>query len=107
MDEKNNNHRLQTLNLYDSDAELAKIASALSVKTRRDIIRLINRAPCSINQIAWKLNIPVSTASFHVKALIDAGLVIAPSISQKRGNEKAVTLGNYLFTLSLAAPPTE
>ncbi len=104
---ENGNHRLQTLNLYDRDEELSKIAAALSVKTRRDIIRLINQSPMSINQIAWKLNIPLSTASFHIKTLEHAGLVCCTTVAQKRGNEKNVSLGNYFYALSLGAPQTE
>lgn len=101
MANNSGNSRLQTLDLYDRDDELAKIAAMLSVKTRRDIIRLINESPYSINQIAWRLNLPLSTASFHVKALENAGLVQCRTVAQKRGNEKIVTLGNYLFMLSL------
>ena len=93
------NLRIKALNLYDNEEEISKIASALSVKTRRDIIKLINTSGLTISEIAWKLNIPISTASFHVKTLIDAGLLIYSNASKKVGNEKKVFLGNYLFTL--------
>lgn len=96
--------RLHKLNLYDRDAELARVASALSVKTRRDIIRIVNEGPCSVNHIAWKLNIPVSTASFHIKALVDANLLMYSENVRKRGNEKTVSLGEYLFVVDLGAP---
>ena len=95
--------RVQTLNLYDNEELIAKIASALSVKTRRDIIKLVNISPYSINDIAWKLSIPVSTASFHVKNLVDAGILMYSSNTQRRGNEKIVTLGNYVLTMFLGA----
>lgn len=98
--------RLQTLSLYDDEELIAKIASALSVKTRREILKLINRAPCSINDISWKLGIPVSTASFHVKALVDAGLLIYSVNTKKRGNEKLVALGNYVIALFLGQRPS-
>ena len=93
--------RIQTLNLYDNEELIAKVASALSVKTRRDIIKLINISPHSINDIAWKLSIPVSTASFHVKNLVEAGILMYSYNTQRRGNEKIVTLGNYIITLFL------
>ncbi len=99
--------RFRKLNLYDKEDELQKVTAALSVKTRRDIIRIVNDGSCSINHIAWKLNIPVSTASFHVKTLVEAGLLIYSSNVKKRGNEKTVSLGNYFFALSLAAPAAE
>ena len=72
---KKENKRIQALNLYDKESELVKIVSALSVKTRRDIIKIINEGPLSINEIAWKLNVPVSTASFHTKVLLKTGLL--------------------------------
>lgn len=95
--------RIQTLNLYDNEETIAKIASALSVKTRRDIIKLVNISPCSINDIAWKLSVPVSTASFHVKNLVDAGILMYSFSTQRRGNEKIVTLGNYVISMFLGA----
>ena len=102
-----NNSRVQIFNLYDNEEQIAKVASALSVKTRRDILRLINLSPYSINDIAWKLSIPTSTASIHVKCLVDAGLLIYSSNTQKRGNEKLVTLGNYALSLFLGRPAIE
>lgn len=93
--------RLRDLSLFEDEEAIAKIASALSVKTRREILKLINRAPCSINDIAWKLNVPVSTASFHVKALVEAGLLIYSTNTKKRGNEKLVALGSYILSFFL------
>ena len=94
--------RIQTLSLYEDEELIAKIASALSVKTRREILKLLNRAPCSINDISWKLGIPVSTASFHVKALVEARLLIYSVNTKKRGNEKLVSLGSYVIALFLS-----
>ncbi|MBQ8406639.1 MAG: ArsR family transcriptional regulator [Clostridia bacterium] len=74
----------------------------MSVKTRREILKLLNRAPCSINDISWKLGIPVSTASFHVKALVEAWLLIYSVNTKKRGNEKLVSLGSYVIALFLS-----
>ncbi len=93
--------RLKLLTLYDSEDELSKVCSALSVKTRRDIIKLITKAPSSINEIAWNLNIPVSTASFHVKTLVDANILRYTSSNNKRGNEKLVSLNMVMFNLML------
>ena len=101
------NARIKALNLYEDEEKIVKITSALSVKTRRDIIKLINTSSLSINEIAWKLNIPVSTASFHVKTLVDAGLLIYSTPTKKIGNEKRVFLGDYLFTLYTGNPNKE
>ena len=98
---KKENKRLQSLNLYDKEHELVQVVSALSVPTRREIIKLINEKPLSVNEIAWKLNIPVSTASFHVKTLVKAGLLNVSTGDKKITNQKIVSLGNYFYTLHL------
>lgn len=67
--------RIKSLNLYENEETIANIASALSVPARRKIIKLINKSNFSINEIAEKLNMPVSTTSFHVKVLVNAGLL--------------------------------
>ncbi len=77
------------LNL-DDDEQIEKIANALTSKARRQIIRMSTENCYSVMQIAEKLNMPVSTVSFHLKMLKDAGLInILPS-SSRRGNEKVI-----------------
>lgn len=98
---KKDQKRLNTLNLYDKEKELADVCSALSVKNRREIIKLINQSPLTINEIAWKLNIPVSTASFHTKILVKAGLLMVSSTEKKVTNQKTISLGNYFYTMNL------
>ena len=100
------NTRLKLLTLYDNEDELAKVCSALSVQTRRDIIKIISKAPSSVNEIAWKLNIPVSTASVNIKSLVDANILRYTSGSSKRGNEKLVSLNMVMFNLMLDRNPT-
>ena len=94
--------RLVALNLYDDEERIEKIASALSLKVRRDIIKLVNNYPnCSINDISWKMNIPISNASFHVKSLVSAGILAYSSNTKKKGNEKRIILGSHFYSLAL------
>ncbi len=93
--------RLKLLTLYDTEEELAKVCSALSVQTRRDIVKLVTKLPLSVNEIAWKLNIPVSTASFHIKTLVEANVLRYTSGTNKRGNEKLISLNAVMFNLFL------
>lgn len=102
--EKIKNTRLKSLNLYEDEESIANIASALSVPARRNILKLINMSNYSINEIAEKLNMPVSTASFHVKVLVNAGLLNYSNVTKKIGNEKRLTLNNYLFTIYTGQP---
>ena len=96
-----NTTRLKLLTLYDNEDELAKVCSALSVPTRRAIVKLVSKSPLSVNEIAWKLNIPVSTASFHIKALNEANIVRYATNTNKRGNEKLISLNTVMFNLFL------
>lgn len=100
-----NDSRLKLLTLYNNEDELAKVCSALSVSTRRAIIKYISQAPKSVNEIAWKLNIPVSTASFHIKALHDANIVRYANNPNKRGNEKLISLNTIMFNIYLDRNP--
>ncbi len=91
------------LNLYDREEELADICSALADPTRRKIIKVINlRGPSTINEIAWQINVPVSTTSYHVKELIKTGLLIFTNNTKRRGNEKTVARGDCRFDIFLA-----
>ena len=101
MPERQDDMRLQVINLYDKEERLVKVCSALNDPTRRRIMKLINLSPMSINDIAWKLDIPVSNASYHVKALVDAGVLRYAINTKRRGSEKTVALGTYLFTLDV------
>ncbi len=98
--------RFQVINLYDKEDRLVKVCSALSDTTRRRIIKLVHQSPLTINDIAWKLNIPVSNASYHVKALVEAGMLRYAVNTKKRGNEKLIALGSYVFTMNIGGATT-
>lgn len=75
------------LNLSD-DEKLDAISNALSSPIRRQIMRLISNQGYNVGEIALKLNMPVSTAAFHVKVLENTGMIntqVQPGI---RGSEK-------------------
>ncbi len=99
MNSSIDNSRLKSLNLYDDEEAIANIASALSVPIRRSILKLVNIHNYSISDIALKLNIPVSTISFHVKTLVAAGLLKYSNEAKRIGNQKRLTLNNYMFTI--------
>ena len=72
----------------DAATELA--AKALSNKTRRDILRLLDSSPMAIWDIAMTLNQPLSTISEHISMLIKAGIVSVIRQSSRRCNSKIV-----------------
>lgn len=73
------------------DEQIDKIANALSAKVRRKIIRLSTEGSYSVMEMAQFLNMPVSTVSFHLKMLREAGLIQIVPNPTKKGNEKIIS----------------
>lgn len=70
------------------EAQLCEISRALSVPTRVQMLKLLNRDAMNINELAKELDIPVSTAALHVKVLADAGLIFSTVQPGLRGSQK-------------------
>lgn len=82
--------RKDTLTLDDDD-RLEKLGNSLSSSIRRKILRLIVEKSYSLLELSRELNIPMSTAAFHVKILREANLIKAIPNPSKRGNEKNIS----------------
>lgn len=79
------------LNL-DNDNELENIGDAFSSPIRRKIIRLLFESSHSIQDLASLCDISMSTASFHIKLLKEAGLIKVIRSPSGKGNEKNISL---------------
>lgn len=75
----------------DNDDRLEQLGNSLSSPMRRKILRLIVEKSYSLLELARELNIPMSTAAFHVKILREADLIKAIPNPSKRGNEKNIS----------------
>lgn len=75
----------------DEDEYMEKMMVALSSKIRRDILRLIDGQSYNISEIAQKLELPLSTAAFHVKHLQEADLIHVQERPASRGMTKIVS----------------
>lgn len=84
----------KNLNLMN-DEELELIGEALSSPVRRKILALVTTKSYSILELSRELNVALSTMSFHVKILKNAGLVKTMNSPDKRGNEKNVSQDCY------------
>ena len=82
--------RYMHLSIYDEE-RIDKIMAAMSSKVRRDILRLVNRNSYSVTEIARILEIPTSTAAFHVHNLQAADLVHVQSKSAQHGASKIIS----------------
>ncbi len=74
-----------------NDDTLEKIGDALSSPIRRKILVLLTKNSYSALELASLTNVALSTMSFHLKILKDAGLINMVSNPSKRGNEKNVS----------------
>ncbi|MBP3305537.1 MAG: helix-turn-helix domain-containing protein [Oscillospiraceae bacterium] len=84
--------RLMRISLYDDDDErVGKVCEVLTSKARRDILRLIDRKHRSVSEIARELNMPLSTAAFHVKVLQEAELVNVQEKPAAHGKSKWIS----------------
>lgn len=87
---------------FDDEKQIEEISYALSSSYRLRILKLLTIDSYSIQELASKLDLAVSTVSFHIKILKEAGMVkVLPSPS-KKGNEKNISLNieTILFTIS-------
>ena len=57
-------------------AALAKIARALSVDVRLEILKYMLNRSVSLSEISKSLNLPISSVSRHIDILEDAGLIV-------------------------------
>lgn len=67
---------------------IVTIAKALSSEDRVKIIELLDHGNFTINELAEKLNIPVSTAALHVKVLEECGFILTRLEPGIRGTKK-------------------
>ena len=75
----------------DDEERLDKIMSAMASKTRRDILRMLSRNSYSVTEIARQLEIPTSTAAFHITQLQLADMIHVQSKSAQHGASKIIS----------------
>jgi len=92
------------LSIYDED-RIDKVMAALSSEIRRKILRLIDRQSFNVVEVAKMLELPVSTAAFHIKNLQDAGLIHVQIQSGQRGSSKIISRKIDEISISCAEPP--
>ncbi len=90
-----------------SDDRIEMLGLALSAQIRRKILMLLNTSSYSIIEIASILNIPVSTAAFHIKILKQVNLVLVTQKQASKGNTKIVSLNVDKITLNFLNVKTE
>ena len=67
--------------------DLNKI-KALASEPRIQMLDLLRKKTCNINEISAELGLPQSTVATHISILEDAGLLVTESVKAKKGNQK-------------------
>lgn len=67
--------------------DLNKI-KALASEPRVQMLDLLRKKTCNINEISEELKLPQSTVATHISILEDAGLLVTESVKAKKGNQK-------------------
>ena len=84
---------------FSNDNKIEALGEALSSNARRQIIKLLIENSYTIKELSNKLNLAMSTTSFHVSILKKAGLVKIVAAPNKKGNEKNVSLNTEKATI--------
>lgn len=98
--------RYMCLSILESEEEYVdKVMASLSSKIRRNILRLINEQSYNISEIAQKLNMPLSSAAFHVKNLQEADLINVQERPAAHGMTKIISRKVDEINIKCAVPP--
>ncbi|NLB00865.1 MAG: helix-turn-helix transcriptional regulator [Methanomicrobiales archaeon] len=90
--------------LQPGDERAQKIARAMASQTANAIIQAFGSEPLTSSEVARRMEIPITTASYHIENLLDAGLieVMETRWSEKGREVKVYGLANQVLII---APP--
>lgn len=91
------------LSLENPD-QTAEVCKALSASTRISLLHMLVGKVLNVSEIAQQLDIPISSAAYHVNLLQDAGLIQCSETPGVRGSQKLCGLGFDDLYLSLPDP---
>lgn len=103
--EKRNIRIIGERNIYlhlsnpDHRERIMKIGKALSSAVRLQILDMLKNTPRSLQEIASILNIPLSSASLHIKTLEEANLVVTESQPGIHGSMRVCICSMQSFRL--------
>ena len=84
---------MRSINLdFVNEDKIEALGEALSSSARSKILKLLIENSYTIKELSNKLNLAMSTTSFHVGILKKVGLVKIIAAPNKKGNEKNVSL---------------
>jgi len=78
----------RVLHIGTDSTEARTVLKALASVPRLRILELLGNRVCNVSEIAKALDLPLSTAALHVRALEEAGLIRAELVPAVRGLQK-------------------
>lgn len=90
--------------IQPGDEQAQKIARAMASQTANAVIQAFGNGPLTSSEVARRMKIPITTASYHIENLLAAGLieVMETRWSEKGREVKVYGLANQVFII---APP--
>jgi DNA-binding transcriptional ArsR family regulator len=90
--------------IQPGDERAQKIARAMASQTANAVIQAFGGGPLTSSEVARLMKIPITTASYHIENLLDAGLLeVAETRWSEKGREvKVYALANQVLII---APP--
>ncbi|KUG19487.1 MAG: helix-turn-helix domain-containing protein [Methanomicrobiaceae archaeon] len=93
--------------LQPGDERAKKVAKAMSSKTANDIIQALGKRTMTSTEIANLIQVPITTASYHIDNLLDAGIL---QVAERRWSKKGREVKVYSLTtqvLIIASPHSD
>ncbi|ABN57441.1 MULTISPECIES: ArsR/SmtB family transcription factor [Methanoculleus] len=93
--------------IQPGDEKAQRIARAMASQTANAIIQAFGGGPLTSSEVARRMKIPITTASYHIENLLDAGLleVMETRWSEKGREVKVYGLANQV--LIIASPASD
>ncbi|NMB86987.1 MAG: helix-turn-helix domain-containing protein [Chloroflexi bacterium] len=96
---------LINLNRPDELHHSVEVFKALASEIRVSILKHLSVGPANVKEIADAFQMPISTATLHVKSLEQAGLIHTEKIPAERGLQKVCSPSYHLVVLQLPVEP--
>ena len=90
--------------IQPGDERAQKIARAMASQTANAVIQAFGGGPLTSSEVSRQMAIPITTASYHIENLLDAGLL---EVMETRWSEKGREVKVYGLTnqVLIIAPP--
>jgi DNA-binding transcriptional ArsR family regulator len=90
--------------IQPGDERAQKIARAMASQTANAVIQAFGGGPLTSSEVARLMKIPITTASYHIENLLDAGLL---EVTETRWSEKGREVKVYALAnqVLIIAPP--